>query len=83
MRSPECLFKARRTPWIVVLITPLGICSILREQRLGQGREHLQHMDYPRVQILTVKEVVEEKKRFLTPTKLGTKALPDQTRLPV
>ena len=47
------------------------------------GMWEYQGMDYPRVQILTVKEVVEEKKRFLTPTKLGTKALPDQTRLPV
>lgn len=38
---------------------------------------------YPRVQMLTVQDILETKRRFMTPTKLGTRALSEQTRLPV
>ncbi len=44
--------------------------------------EHL-GVDYPLIQILTINEIVEEKRRFQTPTKIGTKAKGEQTRLSV
>ncbi len=40
-------------------------------------------VEYERVQILTIKDIVEDKRRFQTPTKIGTKAKGEQTRLPV
>jgi DNA modification methylase len=38
-------------------------------------------VEYPRVQLLTVKEIVEDKKRFHTPTKIGVKSKDPQTKL--
>jgi len=40
-------------------------------------------MDYPRVQLLTIEQILREKKRFKTPTKIGTRSRSDQTRLPM
>lgn len=38
---------------------------------------------YPRVQILTVRDLVEEKRTFMSPTKLKTRAKSEQTQLPI
>lgn len=40
-------------------------------------------VEYQRVQLLTVKEIVEDKKRFHTPTKIGAKTKGPQIILPV
>lgn len=66
-----------------------GFITMQEPSRLVQsaaadaGTWKYQGVDYPRVQILTVKEMVEEKRAFLTPTKIGTRAMGEQTRLPV
>ena len=48
------------------------------------GQWEYEDVAYDRVQLLTVKEIVEDKKRFHTPTKIGTKsATADQIPLSV
>ena len=48
------------------------------------GQWEYEDVAYDRVQLLTVKEIVEDKKRFHTPTKIGTKsATADQIPLAV
>jgi len=36
---------------------------------------------YPRIQLLTVKEILEEKRESLTPSKIGSKIATGQTNL--
>ena len=55
----------------------------MREAAAEAGMWEYLGVDYPRIQILTIKEIVEEKRRFQTPTKIGTKAKGEQIRLPV
>lgn len=40
-------------------------------------------VEYPRVQMLTVREILEEKRAFVMPTKIGTKNTTGQLALPV
>ncbi|MDQ3080905.1 MAG: site-specific DNA-methyltransferase [Gemmatimonadota bacterium] len=55
----------------------------MREAAAEAGMWEYQGHAYERVQILTVKEIVEDKKRFNTPTKIGMKHKLEQALLPL
>ena len=57
--------------------------KLMQKAAAEAGMWEYQGVDYPRVQIITIKEIVEDKLGFMTPTKIGTRAISEQTRLPV
>lgn len=67
----------------------LGGLITLREPTKGMkgaaseaGMWEYQGVQYPRIQILTVKEIVEDGKRFMSPTKIGAKTKKAQEAFP-
>ncbi len=65
------------------LITMRGPTKGMRDAASQAGTWEYRGVEYPKVQILTVKELVEDKKRFLTPSKIGVKNATDQENLPL
>ena len=58
--------------------------NAMKSAAAAAGMWEYQGIQYERVQLLTVKDIVEDKKRFHTPTKIGTKsATADQIPLAV
>jgi len=55
----------------------------MRSAGAAAGMWEYKGVEYERVQFLTVKEIVEDKKEFHTPTKIGAKSKETQTRLAV
>lgn len=55
----------------------------MREEAASAGLYEYMGMQYPRIQLLTVKEVLEEKREFYTPTRVGTKIATGQASLPL
>lgn len=62
----------------------------LREPSKEMKREAVEagvfmHNDvkYPRIQLLTVREILEEKRQFMTPTKIGARSNTGQVALPI
>jgi hypothetical protein len=57
-------------------------CSrAMKDEAAKAGTYDYAGIDYPRLQLLTVREIVEEKRQFHTPTKLGSKIATGQVPL--
>ena len=55
----------------------------MKEEAALAGLWEYQGVSYERIQLLTVKEILEEKKLFHTPTKIGIKGKTGQLNLPL
>jgi DNA modification methylase len=55
----------------------------MREAAAESGTYKYSGISYPRIQMLTVRQILEEKREFLTPTKVGTKIATGQQILPM
>jgi DNA modification methylase len=55
----------------------------MREEAAQAGTYEYAGLSYPRMQLLTIKEIVEEKREFHTPTKVGSRIATGQTLLPL
>lgn len=53
----------------------------MREEAAAAGMLSYGGIDYPRIQFLTIREMLEEKREFHTPTKIGTRITTGQTSL--
>lgn len=54
----------------------------MREEAGRAGMYEYSDVQYPRIQLLTVREIMEEKRGFYTPTKLGSRAKSGQASFP-
>lgn len=64
------------------LITMKEPTKGMKDAAAEAGTWEYQGIQYPRIQILTVKEMVEEKNRFMSPTKIGSKIKKQQGAFP-
>lgn len=55
----------------------------MRDEAATAGMYEYGGTAYPRMQLLTVREVLEEKREFLTPSKVGSRIATGQTALPL
>ena len=55
----------------------------MREEAARAGMFGYGQESYPRLQLLTVKDIVEDKREFQTPTKVGSRIATGQTALPL
>lgn len=56
--------------------------EMVREAR-SAGVFSYEGVDYPRIQMLTIREILEEKRDFKTPTKIKSRASTGQVKLPI
>jgi hypothetical protein len=55
----------------------------MKQEAASAGQYEYQNVRYDRIQMLTVKDIIEGKREFHTPTKIGTKITTRQTSLPL
>lgn len=55
----------------------------MKDEAATAGVYEYQGNSYQRIQLLTIKEMLDDKRHFETPTKVGTKVLTGQTVLPI
>jgi DNA modification methylase len=55
----------------------------MRHEAATAGMYEYSGVSYPRIQFLTVREIVEEKREFLSPTKVGSRIATGQVLLPL
>ena len=55
----------------------------MREEAARAGMYEYGGMAYPRIQLLTVREILEEKREFLTPSKVRSRIATGQAALPL
>jgi DNA modification methylase len=55
----------------------------MREEAARAGMYRYADVEYPRLQLLTVREILEDKKEFHTPSKLGSRIATGQAALPL
>jgi hypothetical protein len=55
----------------------------MREEAGTAGVFEYSGVSYPRIQLLTIKDILEEKRDFHTPTKMGSKISTGQAALPL
>jgi DNA modification methylase len=55
----------------------------MREEAAKAGMHNNGHESYPRLQLLTIKEIIEDKKEFKSPTKIGSRIATGQSLLPI
>ena len=55
----------------------------MREEAARAGTYRYADVEYPRLQLLTIKDIIEDKKEFHTPSKLGSRIATGQAALPL
>jgi hypothetical protein len=55
----------------------------MRKEAAQAGTFTYKDIEYPRIQLLTIREILEEKRSFCSPTKVGSRISTGQAALPI